>query len=127
MEPLLYEIEHGIGTGHFMLYERDNHVFPMHMHRCFEFVLMISGQMDMHIEKQEYLIATIMWSISKSNLPHTVKKRLGFLYGSSADMISNDKSKWRAVSDPVPGQWCALSPDQTNAAAFLSGLPFLQT
>ena len=54
MEPLLYEIEHGIGTEHFMLYERENHVFPMHMHRCFEFVLMVSGEMDMHIEKQVY-------------------------------------------------------------------------
>lgn len=56
MEPLLYEIEHGIGTGHFMLYERENHIFPMHMHRCYEFVLMLSGQMHMQIEKQLYCL-----------------------------------------------------------------------
>ena len=56
MEPLLYEIEHGIGTGHFMLYERENHVFPVHMHRCYEFVLMVSGEMNMRIEKQDYLL-----------------------------------------------------------------------
>lgn len=54
MEPLLYEIEHGIGTGHFMLYKRENHTFPVHMHRCYEFVLMVSGEMNMRLENQEY-------------------------------------------------------------------------
>lgn len=71
MEPLLYEIEHGIGTGHFMLYERDNHVFPMHMHRCYEFVLMLSGQMSMHIEKQEYLLGKGDLVLIKPNSLHS--------------------------------------------------------
>ena len=71
MEPLLYEIEHGIGTEHFMLYERDNHVFPMHMHRCFEFVLMISGQMDMHIEKQKYHLQQGDLMLIKPNRLHS--------------------------------------------------------
>lgn len=71
MQPLLYEIEHGIGTGHFMLYERDNHVFPMHMHRCFEFVMMISGEMNMHIEKQEYCLRKGDLVLIKPNRLHS--------------------------------------------------------
>lgn len=71
MEPLLYEIEHGIGTGHFTLYERENHVFPMHMHRCYEFVLMISGEMNMRIEKQEYLLKEGDLVLIKPNRLHS--------------------------------------------------------
>ena len=71
MEPLLYEIEHGIGTGHFMLYERENHVFPVHMHRCYEFVLMVSGEMSMQIEKQEYLLREGDLALIKPNRLHS--------------------------------------------------------
>ena len=71
MEPLLYEIEHGIGTGHFMLYERDSHVFPLHMHRCYEFVLMVSGEMNMRIEKQEYLLKEGDLVLIKPNRLHS--------------------------------------------------------
>ena len=71
MEPLLYEIEHGMGTGHFMLYERDNHVFPLHMHRCYEFVLMVSGEMNMRIEKQEYLLKAGDLVLIKPNRLHS--------------------------------------------------------
>lgn len=71
MQPLLYEIEHGIGTGHFMLYERDSHVFPMHMHRCYEFVLMLSGQMHMRIEKQDYLLCEGDLVLIKPNRLHS--------------------------------------------------------
>ena len=71
MEPLLYEIEHGIGTGHFMLYERENHIFPMHMHRCYEFVLMLSGEMSMQIEKQDYLLKEGDLVLIKPNRLHS--------------------------------------------------------
>lgn len=71
MQPLLYEIEHGIGTGHFMLYQRENHIFPMHMHRCYEFVLMLSGQMSMRIEKQDYLLGEGDLVLIKPNRLHS--------------------------------------------------------
>ena len=71
MAPLLYEIEHGIGTGHFMLYERENHVFPVHMHRCYEFVLMISGEMNIRIEKQDYLLKEGDLVLIKPNRLHS--------------------------------------------------------
>ena len=71
MEPLLYEIEHGIGTDHFMLYERENHVFPMHMHRCYEFVLMISGEMSMQIEREKYLLKEGDLVLIKPNRLHS--------------------------------------------------------
>ncbi len=71
MEPLLYEIEHGIGTGHFMLYERENHVFPLHMHRCYELVLMVSGEMYMSIEKKTYLLKEGDLVLIKPNRLHS--------------------------------------------------------
>ena len=77
MEPLVYEIEHGIGTGHFMLYERENHTFPVHMHRCYEFVLMVSGQMNMQIENQEYLLSEGDLVLIKPNRLHSYHSSQG--------------------------------------------------
>ena len=56
MNMVFYEIEHGIGTNHF-LYERNtDHSFPLHMHRCYEMVLMLEGEMKMEIDKEEFLL-----------------------------------------------------------------------
>lgn len=56
MSMVFYEIEHGIGTNHF-LYERNtDHSFPLHMHRCYEMVLMLDGEMKMQIDKDEYVL-----------------------------------------------------------------------
>jgi AraC-like DNA-binding protein len=54
-----------------MLYERENHVFPMHMHRCYEFVLMISGEMSMQIEKEKYLLKEGDLVLIKPNRLHS--------------------------------------------------------
>ena len=51
---LFYEIEHGIGTGHFMMYRREDHRFQAHMHRSFEIVLVLDGELSMRIEKSDY-------------------------------------------------------------------------
>ncbi len=54
MNMVFYEIEHGIRSNHF-LYERNtDHTFPLHMHRCYEMVLMLDGEMTMQIDQQEY-------------------------------------------------------------------------
>lgn len=77
MEPLLYEIEHGIGTGHFMLYQRENHVFPVHMHRCYEFVLMVSGTMNMRIEKESFSLKEGDLVLVKPNRLHSYESPEG--------------------------------------------------
>ena len=54
MNMVFYEIEHGIGSNHF-LYERNtNHSFPLHMHRCYEMVLMLEGEMRIKVDTEEY-------------------------------------------------------------------------
>ena len=56
MNMVFYEIEHGIGSNHF-LYERNtNHSFPLHMHRCYEMVLMLDGEMTMQIDDIHYTL-----------------------------------------------------------------------
>lgn len=71
MTPLLYEIEHGIGTDHFMLYECENHVFPIHMHRCYEFVLMLSGSMTVRLNGKDILMHQGDLMLIKPNYPHS--------------------------------------------------------
>ena len=71
MEPLIYEIEHSTGVGHFMLYERENHCFPLHMHRCFELVLVLDGEMNMRIENREYALTAGNLVLIKPNRLHS--------------------------------------------------------
>lgn len=54
MNMVFYEIEHGIRNNHF-LYERHiDHSFPLHMHRCYEMVLLLDGEMTIQVDQQEY-------------------------------------------------------------------------
>ena len=99
MEPLLYEIEHGIGTDHFMLYERENHVFPVHMHRCFEFVWMVSGEMDMRIEKQEYRLTEGDLVLIKPNRFHSYASPEGVRGKCLICVFSNDLIA--AIAEPL--------------------------
>lgn len=115
MEPLLYEIEHGIGTGHFMLYERDNHVFPVHMHRCYEFVLMISGEMNMRIEKQEYLLKEGDLVLIKPNRLHSYDSLRGSGGKCIICVFSNDLIA--AISDSLV-KYKLPSPLIHNVSAF---------
>ena len=43
MNMVFYEIEHGIGTNHFLFERNVDHSFPLHMHGCYEMVLMQEG------------------------------------------------------------------------------------
>ena len=56
MNMVFYEIEHGIRSNHF-LYERHvDHSFPLHMHRCYEMVLLLNGEMTIQMDKQAYCL-----------------------------------------------------------------------
>ena len=56
MSTVFYEIEHGLGTNHFLFERNTDHSFPMHMHRCYEMVLMLDGEMTMQIDKSTYAL-----------------------------------------------------------------------
>ena len=54
MSMIFFEIEHGLGSNHFLFERNTNHYFPLHMHRCYEMVLMLEGEMNMEIDKTMY-------------------------------------------------------------------------
>ena len=67
---LFYEIEHGIGREHFKVYRRENHRFQAHMHRCFEVVLVLNGELSMRIEKSDYSLVKGDLVLIKPNIIH---------------------------------------------------------
>lgn len=90
---LLYEIEHGIGTKHFMLYKRENHKFQTHMHRCFEIVLVLEGELNMRIENEYYPVRKNDLVLIKPNIIHNYTTLEGkhsscIICVFSADMIA---------------------------------------
>ena len=77
MAIVFYEIEHGIGTNHF-LYERNtNHSFPLHMHRCYEMVLMLEGEMCMQVEEQHYRLKAGDLLLVKPHRIHDYETEVG--------------------------------------------------
>ena len=54
MSMVFFEIEHGLGSNHFLFERNTNHYFPLHMHRCYEMVLMLEGEMTLEIDKTRH-------------------------------------------------------------------------
>ena len=54
MNMVFYEIEHGISANHFFYERNTDHSFPLHMHRSYEMVLVLQGEMNMQIDKETY-------------------------------------------------------------------------
>ncbi len=71
MEAIFYEIEHALGTGHFLFERNTNHSFPLHMHRCFEMVMMTDGVMNIRVEKEEYTLRKGELLLIKPNHIHS--------------------------------------------------------
>lgn len=101
MKPLLYEIEHGIGTGHFMLYECENHVFPIHMHRCYEFVLMLCGSMTVRLNGKDVLMRQGDLMLIKPNYLHSYQATASEQSRCIICVFSNDLIA--AVSEQLAG------------------------
>ena len=58
MNMMFYEIEHDIGMNHFRYMKKTNMSFPLHMHRCYEMMLMLDGEMTMQIDNIKYSLKT---------------------------------------------------------------------
>ena len=56
MNMAFYEIEHGANTNHFLYEQNTDHSFPPHIHRCYEMVLMLEGEMHMQVGKRLYTL-----------------------------------------------------------------------
>ena len=77
MNMVFYEIEHGIGTNHFLFERNTNHSFPLHMHRCYEMVLMLDGEMKIRTDTEEYLLRANDLILIKPNRIHSYETEEG--------------------------------------------------
>lgn len=56
MNMAFYEIEHGVSANHFLYEQNTDHSFPLHIHRCYEMVLMQEGEMTMQVGDRQYVL-----------------------------------------------------------------------
>ena len=77
MNTVFYEIEHAVGTNHFLFERNTNHSFPLHMHRCYEMVLMLEGEMKIQIDEDEYGLREGDLILVKPNRLHSYETEAG--------------------------------------------------
>lgn len=99
MKPIFYEIEHGVNSNHFLYEKNHDHSFPLHMHRCYEMVLMLEGEMTIYVDKKEYRLHTGDLILIKPNRLHSYHTEPGMhsvclLCVFSGDLIA-------AINEPI--------------------------
>ena len=73
MNNAFYELKHEIGADYFTVERNHDFSFPLHMHRCFEIILLLDGSMTVTVEKQEYVLTAGDMILVKPNLIHSLK------------------------------------------------------
>jgi len=74
---VFYEVEHSVDTNHFLFERNTDHSFPLHMHRCYEMVLMQEGEMSMQIDEETYTLTEGDLILVKPNRLHSYKTEEG--------------------------------------------------
>ncbi len=69
-----YEARHGIGANYFTIEENRDFSFPLHMHRCYELVYMLEGEMTVRIEKESYRLRAGDMIFIKPNRVHSFEE-----------------------------------------------------
>ena len=73
MKEFFYELKHDIGADYFTVEEAESFSFPMHMHRCYEIILLGEGSMHVRIEKSEYVLGAGDMVLIKPNRVHSIE------------------------------------------------------
>lgn len=73
MNNAFYELKHEIGADYFTVERNHDFSFPLHMHRCFEIILLLDGSMTVTVDKQEYVLTAGDMILVKPNLIHSLK------------------------------------------------------
>ena len=73
MNNAFYELKHEIGADYFTVERNHDFSFPLHMHRCFEIILLLEGSMTVTIEKTEHLLTAGDMIFVKPNVIHSLK------------------------------------------------------
>ena len=73
MSNAFYELKHEIGADYFTVEQNRDFTFPLHMHRCFEIILLLEGVMTVTVEKQDYVLTAGDMILVKPNFIHALK------------------------------------------------------
>ena len=73
MNNAFYELKHEIGAEYFIVERNHDFSFPLHMHRCFEIILLLEGEMTVNIEKTDYILNAGDMIFVKPNFIHSLK------------------------------------------------------
>ena len=57
MEQCFYQSMHGIDSDYFIVEQHEDFAFPLHLHRCFEIILMLEGSMTVTLDGIDYLLS----------------------------------------------------------------------
>ncbi len=76
-DMIFYELRHGAVTNHFIIERNTDHSFPLHMHRCYEMVLMLDGEMKIQIDGEEYVLRENDLILIKPNRLHRYETEEG--------------------------------------------------
>lgn len=68
---VFYETKHGMGADYFAVERKQDFSYPLHMHRCYEAVMLLEGEMTVRIEKEEYLLREGDLILIKPNRVHS--------------------------------------------------------
>lgn len=99
MNTVFYEIEHGVGTNHFLYEQNTNHSFPLHMHRCYEMVLMLEGDMIIQIDGEPYAVTEGDLILVKPHRVHSYQTEEGKQSACLLCVFSGDYIS--AISEPL--------------------------
>ncbi len=96
---VFYEVKHSVDTNHFLFELNTDHSFPLHMHRCYEMVLMLDGEMTMQIDNVTYTLHEGDLTLVKPNRLHSYKTEMGKSSTSLLCVFSGDLIA--AINEPI--------------------------
>ena len=73
MKDFFYELKHDIGADYFTVEQGSDLSFPLHMHRCYEIILLCEGSMNVRIEQREYTLEAGDMILIKPNCVHSLE------------------------------------------------------
>ena len=73
MSEFFYELKHDIGADYFTVEQGQDISFPLHMHRCFEIILITEGHMRVRIEQESYPLEAGDMILIKPNRVHSLE------------------------------------------------------
>lgn len=73
MNNAFYELKHEIGADYFTMERNHDFSFPLHMHRCFEIILVQEGSMTVTVEKKDYSLTAGDMILLKPYFIHSLK------------------------------------------------------